>query len=122
MTLGELCVAFTAPTAGAALQAKRLIHEAACKHGLDGPPSLFFLSVGNNTDNTGAKDTSERRISEAFYTPQPNPGSVRVCVMEWEHGCVCIWGSEGGNRGPLCDGQGGPGARASGLHAKTSAV
>lgn len=75
MTLGELCVAFTRSPAGAVnatqCQSKRLIHEAVCKHRLNGLPSLSFLSVGNNTDNTGAKDTSERHISEAFYTPNP---------------------------------------------------
>lgn len=68
---GGLCAALAAPPPVLRCRPKRLIHEAACKHRLDGPPSLCFLSVGNNTDNTGAKDASERRISEAFYTPNP---------------------------------------------------
>lgn len=92
---GALCCVDCAD-AGAALQAKRLIHEAACKHGQDGPPSLFFLSVGNNTDNTGAKDTSERRISEAFYTPNP---TLALCESALWSGSAVVYAYGGGQGG-----------------------
>lgn len=87
---------------------KRLLHGAACKHRQCGPPLLSFLFVGNNTNNTGgAKDTPEQRISKAFYALNQ---TLTLCESVFGSECmsVCrfsVWG----NRGPLCDHQGGLG-------------
>lgn len=78
---------------------KGLIHPAACKQRQYGPPSLSFLLVGNNTDNTGAKDTPDQCNSKAFYTPNQTL-ALYVCVWQPVHEHVKFQHS-GKQRAPL---------------------
>lgn len=71
------------------------------------------------TPTTLVPKTRLNGVSVRPFTPRIRPSLCSECALRSrEHGCVCIWEGGGwvggrGNRGPLCDGQGGPEPRAS---------